>query len=315
MSAPVKPPVIVIGMHRSGTSMVMRLLARLGLFTGWELDANAEAVFFVLRNEAILHAQGGRWDDPSPIDRLLAEPRLRERLRDAMRRELDSPATISYLGPLRFLRWRSLQRLSFAWGWKDPRNTLLLPLWLEIFPDARVVHVVRNGIDVALSLAHREQQRLEHILSGAGRLREAVGAGDRPAGTGALAWAWSQIHLRHYRGGPWRRLGRWRLHPSIELEHGFALWADYLQRAAAAKELTDGLLEVRYEDLLAQPAEQISQLAEHCRLPATAERIAAAAATIRPQAADRFLSDPDGARLYRTVRSNEWMRRWGYDQW
>ncbi len=31
-----------------------------------------------------------------------------------------------------------------AWGWKDPRNTFTLPMWLSIFPKARVLHVLRN---------------------------------------------------------------------------------------------------------------------------------------------------------------------------
>jgi hypothetical protein len=43
------------------------------------------------------------------------------------------------------------------WGWKDPRNTLTLPLWLKLFPNARVVHVIRNGINAALSLWRRSK--------------------------------------------------------------------------------------------------------------------------------------------------------------
>ncbi|MBW1793701.1 MAG: sulfotransferase [Deltaproteobacteria bacterium] len=41
------------------------------------------------------------------------------------------------------------------WGWKDPRTTLTLPLWLKLFPKARIIHVIRNGIDSALSLWRR----------------------------------------------------------------------------------------------------------------------------------------------------------------
>ncbi len=306
---------ILVGMHRSGTSMVTRLLARLGLFTGWELDGNGEAVFFVLRNEAILQAQGGRWDDPSPVDRLLSREDLCQRLGRALRGELDSPAVLSYLGPLRYLRYRSPLRLPSPWGWKDPRNSLLLPLWLDLFPDARVVHVVRNGVDVALSLARREQQRLDHVLADSGRLGEVLGVSGRPEGTGALAWAWSQIHLRLHRGGPWRRLGRWRLHPSIEVENGFALWNQYLERVAAAKpRVAQGMFEVRYEDILAQPERQITRLAEYCQLPARPEQIAAVAASVRPEAGNRFLKDPVGAQLYETVRASQWMRHWEYDR-
>jgi len=54
--------------------------------------------------------------------------------------------------------WRSSTAVPF-WGWKDPRNTLTLRLWLDLFPEARVIHVIRSGIDVALSLHRRAAQR------------------------------------------------------------------------------------------------------------------------------------------------------------
>jgi hypothetical protein len=55
--------------------------------------------------------------------------------------------------------WPAPLRRVPLWGWKDPRNTLTLGLWLRVFPDARVVHVVRHGIDVALSLERRARER------------------------------------------------------------------------------------------------------------------------------------------------------------
>lgn len=39
-------PVIIIGMHRSGTSMISRMIEALGLFQGKEKDPNNEAFFF-----------------------------------------------------------------------------------------------------------------------------------------------------------------------------------------------------------------------------------------------------------------------------
>ena len=45
-------------------------------------------------------------------------------------------------------------------GMEDSRSTLTLPVWLSIFPEARVIHIVRNGIDVGMSLQRREPRRL-----------------------------------------------------------------------------------------------------------------------------------------------------------
>jgi hypothetical protein len=47
------------------------------------------------------------------------------------------------------------------WGWKDPRSTFTLPVWLDVFPQAKVIHLVRHGVDVAWSLRKRERKR-EH---------------------------------------------------------------------------------------------------------------------------------------------------------
>lgn len=306
-----RSPVILIGMHRSGTSLVARLLQRMGLFLGWELDANAEAVFFVLRNQALLEAQGGSWDQPEPVELLLREEHLRALVIDALRRELRLPGRVSYLGPLRWWRYRSLMELDFPWGWKDPRNTLLLPLWLEVFPQATVVHVVRNGVDVALSLAAREERRLSRLLSSgsARRLRDAPVR--VPAGTSRLGWWWSQTRLRLGSDGVRRRLRKVRIHPSIEPERGFSLWEDYLARAAsAASSLGGRLLEIRYEDLVDEPAAHLPRLAEHCGLPAPAEELSG---LIAAKGRFRFQGDAEGRAFYETVRRTRWMRRWGYD--
>ena len=45
-----RPPVIILGMHRSGTSMITGFLQKLGLFVGEELDDNNESLFFFKLN-------------------------------------------------------------------------------------------------------------------------------------------------------------------------------------------------------------------------------------------------------------------------
>jgi hypothetical protein len=44
-----------------------------------------------------------------------------------------------------------------AWGFKDPRLCVLLPLYIEIFPDCKVVHIRRNPNDVAASLCRKKK--------------------------------------------------------------------------------------------------------------------------------------------------------------
>jgi hypothetical protein len=42
-----RQPVIILGMHRSGTSMVSELLDQLGLFVGRELQDDHESTYFL----------------------------------------------------------------------------------------------------------------------------------------------------------------------------------------------------------------------------------------------------------------------------
>lgn len=137
-------PVCIVGMHRSGTSMVTRLLKDCGLFLGAEEELagpaadNSEGFWenrnFVGLNEEILARFGGTWGEP---------PALPTRWEFG-------PAVEPLLGRAgelvaRFGRHRH-------WGWKDPRNSLTIPFWRRLIPALKFVVCVRNPLEVAHSL-------------------------------------------------------------------------------------------------------------------------------------------------------------------
>src|SRR4051795_10044845 len=62
-----RPPVILLGMHRSGTSLIARLLDDLGLFQGAELQDDHESVYFMDVNDLLLKRVGAAWDNPGPV--------------------------------------------------------------------------------------------------------------------------------------------------------------------------------------------------------------------------------------------------------
>ena len=147
-------PVGVVGMHRSGTSMVSALLHGAGLYLGQEdelmpatpenLDGFWENMRFFELNDEILGALGGGWDEPPARPKngpVLAAKRVKA---EALVAEFD---------------------LHQPWAWKDPRTTLLLPFWLDLLPDIRVVGCVRNPLEVALSLHRRNYFSYERGLS------------------------------------------------------------------------------------------------------------------------------------------------------
>lgn len=138
-------PIIVIGMHRSGTSLVTSILQRLGVFMGYHLDPNNEALFFLQHNEWLLHLHQAAWDNIVPFQQALAtNPALIQHYAAHIHTHLQQDEG-----------YRTFLTASTPWGWKDPRNSITLPIWAEIFPACRVVNIERHGVDVAESLRKR----------------------------------------------------------------------------------------------------------------------------------------------------------------
>ncbi|MDP9364577.1 MAG: sulfotransferase [Chloroflexota bacterium] len=139
-------PICIAGMHRSGTSMVTKFLHQCGLYLGPDDDLmppaeeNPEGFWenlnFVEINEEILNQLGGGWDCPPPEPDDWTGGRLAPLVRRAD----------AILGHFEGRE---------PWGWKDPRSSLTIPFWKALLPDLRVVVVVRNPLEVALSLRQR----------------------------------------------------------------------------------------------------------------------------------------------------------------
>src|SRR5262245_55388006 len=140
-------PVCIAGMHRSGTSLVAKLLNQSGLYLGdpddlvpsslYNSDGHWEHRRFVELSDEIMNEVGAGWDVPpsTSVDwtRIVALPRLTQKA-EALLAEF---------------RGRE------PWGWKDPRATVTLPFWLHFWPDLQIITCVRNPLEVALSLRQR----------------------------------------------------------------------------------------------------------------------------------------------------------------
>jgi hypothetical protein len=138
-------PFIIIGMHRSGTSFLAEALNDAGICMGVFREHNGEALHFLSLNQQMMSAAGGDWLDPvsvadSKVNTMTAEQIFAEHVKCRYHQ-----------------KWRLRCFQAQSWGWKDPRNTFTLGYWLKVFPNARVIHLVRNGCDVAQSLHRRNQ--------------------------------------------------------------------------------------------------------------------------------------------------------------
>lgn len=160
----VSPPVIIIGMHRSGTSLVSRLLEKMGVFWGSTKDNYNESIGFQVLNEQLFQLDNCRWDDVDRLSSFLEDKHRRWRAERIIESIVDERFVQMFWGDRGVENQAPAVFSQPGWGFKDPRNTFTLPMFLERFPGARVIHVIRNGIDVAASLWRRETTRPEGSL-------------------------------------------------------------------------------------------------------------------------------------------------------
>jgi hypothetical protein len=271
MSCPY-PPIIVVGMHRSGTTMICRLLEDLGLFVGNRKDDNHEARFFHNINLRLFSQGGARWDNPSAVHYLIKDREARALAVDYIRRYLlTSPRTASFLGWTRYLKYRSIFHIDIPWGWKSPLNTFTLPIWLDLFPNAKVIHIYRHGVDVANSLRvrGRKDMRQNWVRKLYYKLRP-------------LHWVWPKQG---------EFMDSVRCH---SLDDGLSLWEEYMAEARMhVEELGERALELRYEDFLAEPLPALSKLAQFCGLPANPSAVQQAAGRVKLERAFAYRKNPE----------------------
>lgn len=150
---PLGPWLLVIGMHRSGTSAVAGALGRLGFAVPVEEDRwepspdnpdHWESRALALYSDLLLERMGGTWDRPpvlplgveifKDLDGDLGDPSL--------------PASRAFPEPGAVL-------------WKDPRTCLLLPYWRTHLPGPlAAVFIWRQPLAVARSLRARDRMHL-----------------------------------------------------------------------------------------------------------------------------------------------------------
>lgn len=287
-----RPPVILLGMHRSGTSLIARLLDELGLFQGHSLQEDHESTYFLDVNDLLMRRIGAAWDQPGATVGFLQDERAADLTARCLATDLQSGHLKGYLGLKRYMRHRSLENFDEPWGWKDPRTVFTLPAWLRLFPNAKLLYIVRNGIDVAASLRVREERELQR------RIEEFDGKARQLNKHSMLERAGFKGSAR-----------------CLTLTGGFSLWEEYVAEAERhLASVPNERLVVNYEQLLAEPATRLPAVASFCGLRPTAEKIAVVVGSVNASRGTAFKADPELSAFYEQVRQTPWMKRYGYDQ-
>ena len=151
-------PIIIIGAHRSGTSATARALELVGLQIGQRLDSHREPRALQELHENYLQRVAAAWHNPEPFLKWIANNDGMQDCVSYLRGnvERDFGRIFGYRSNPKGVWLRMRIRFGAMWGWKEPRTTLFAPAWLEIFPDARIVHVVRDPLAAAESIRERE---------------------------------------------------------------------------------------------------------------------------------------------------------------
>ena len=275
-------PIIVVGMHRSGTSLVSGMLGALGVYMGPELQSQLERGEAFWADPAAAESGYGEADDFRGVnDQLLA---VWEAGWDRIDPVLDcNPGAVASEQCLRIASRATHGRLRtsflaeagplFAgrWGWKDPRSSLTLPVWLALFPRALVVHVRRDRTAAVDSLYRRAvawSRRTPPMLT----LRQRA--------------AWAMTHPVSASKCVARKLG-WlptpvgTPDPCLDREYCAQLYDGYVSVCRKHATLGQQYVELQYEELLASPRATVRRMVGLLDLSAGDDQMAMASAMVR----------------------------------
>lgn len=277
------PPVIILGMHRSGTTMVTKMLENLGLFVGVKKEVNNEALFFWHINNWIFDICLSRADLPHNYRYM--NPATRHVLETDLKWFTQSWRRYSFLGWDKFFKYKDIRNLDIPWGWKDPKNSYTIDLWKTVFPEAKVLHIYRNPIDSVTSFIERDlilKNRFRHNWKK--RLKRSL------------------LISNNYHTN-------FRLH---SLEEGYNLWEEYVSRCLNLEAEFPDMLHVRYEDFLKKPAFHLMEIAHYCGLSPTDAAIQEQVRSVKSDRAFAFLKDPASVEVYQKIRHFPIMEKLGY---
>ncbi|MFW5891634.1 MAG: hypothetical protein ACOCUI_05395 [bacterium] len=115
-------PVIILGMHRSGTTILSYILKSMGLFLGKDLNIHHESKFFIEFNNYILSISHASWDYPLSAENLFKSKISYEETIKELNTKINSIQFIRKYWDLNRVLFNNIDK-NF-WGWKDLRTTI-----------------------------------------------------------------------------------------------------------------------------------------------------------------------------------------------
>ena len=181
---------------------------------------------------------------------------------------------------------------------KTPRNNFIVPFLADAFPDARFLHILRDGRDAALS--HMKKPWLAERM----REQRRIGVAGDPLGPFPRFW------VERERAGEFgstddyhRCIWTWRRHVEAALADGAALGAERY-------------LELRYEDVVREPAAGADRIADFLDLTAPQRSaLTASLGRARDDSVGAWRRELSGEQVARSgAEAGPLLRRLGYEE-
>ena len=239
-------PILISGMHRSGTSMVTKILNKCGLLIGNKLDSNSESLFFQRINIWMMSLLGSSWDNPNTFDKINQD--IRADIISQLKKLITSRANSLYFGWTNVIKKGTFDSIQGPWGWKDPRNTFTEDIWKEVFPHLRVIHIIRHPIDVSDSLMRRQAEEISSDIKQKKKISNVLKA---------------LLSISHTNYNSSMLLN--------SHEDCFSLIESYYDQML--KTQSENTIIVRFEDILFNPEIEVMSLLDHCKLKANSEKL------------------------------------------
>ncbi len=278
-------PVIIIGMHRSGSSMLSKILQELGVFMGADLDQYAESMFFQQINEWLMLQTRCSWDNPSNIKYI--NNSYKKELADIVKFRISNYKSNSYLGKTKTIN-KDLFSIKTMWGWKDPRNTFTFDIWKQIFENPLIIHIHRNPVDVANSLFVRENLKVQKTT-------------DKSIKSKLYSYKLPQKPLSNFS------------YKSMNLDGGFSLWEEYIKQVKQINEAIPNILHLEYEEVLKAPKKQIEIISNFLNVKMNPEMLQNCLALIDNNEIFKFIKEKELLEFYFKIRHSALVKDLNYD--
>jgi hypothetical protein len=256
-------PIVILGTGGSGTRALAILAGEAGYFMGTNLNRP--------RDSLDVGQFLGRW-----LNRYLPKTNwIEEMWRGSDRSKFGRPRAMAAEFQAAIEDHRAaIEHPDARWGWKAPRTILILPFVHEMFPSAKIVHLVRDGRDIAYSSNQNQLQK---------HGRRLLPESDKPvprAHASIMFWAQVNLAAAHY----------------------------------GARFLGGNYLLVRYEDLCSDPGQAAIQLVDFLDCPVPRELMRSAGIeVVRPSSSlGRWRDREPGKIKALERRGGDALREFGY---